>query len=103
MNFGATQNVLNTGNEIIECHKKLLRTSIFVLWAANNTELQLHGTMKLDIKHRNSQNTVSTLNFLVSDTQFKMLGTPFPGKTVEPKKCTSHTLERKHNYEKKHK
>ena len=85
LDSGATLNILNTDtwNEIKGHHNLQLKASIFVLSAANNSKLQSKGTVKLTLyldvtESRTVKKTSFTLTFHVSNTKFKILGTPFP-------------------------
>ena len=85
-------------NEIKEYHKLHLKASRFVLSAANISQLQSNGTIKLTLFPYVSEsitlkNTSFTLTFHVSNTRFNILGTLFLEKYVDPIKCSSHTLE----------
>ena len=91
-------------NEIKDYHKLQLKASTFVLSAAINSKLQSKGTVKLKLypdvtESRTLKNTSFTLTFYVSNTKFNVLGTPFLEKYVDSIKCSSHTLEIKHNKE----
>ena len=104
LDSGATLNILNTDtwNEIKEYHKLQLKASIFVLSAANNCKLQSKGTVKLTLysdvtESRTLKNTSFTLIFHVANTKFSILVTPFLVKYVDSIKCSSHTLNIKHN------
>ena len=84
LDSGATLIKLNTDtwNEIKEYHKLQLKTSEFVLSAANNSKLQSKGTVKLTLypdvtESRNLKNTSFTLTLHVSNAKFNILGTPF--------------------------
>ena len=98
--LGATPNVLKnyTWNEIKEYHNLQLKASTFVLSAANNFNLQPHGPIKVTLyqdvtEHRTHQSIIFTnLNFL---------GRSLLEKNAETKKCSSHTIEIKHNHEPK--
>ena len=101
---GATLNILNTDtwNKIKKCHKLQLKASTFVLSAAKNSKLQSKGTVKFTFypavtQSRTLKNTPFTLPFHVSNTKFNILVTPFLEKYVYSIKCSSHTLEIKHN------
>ena len=105
LDSGATLKILNTDtwNEIKEYHKLQLKASTFVLSAANHSKLQSKGTVKLTIypdvtQSRTLKNTSLTLfTFHVTKTKFNILGTSFLQKYVDSIKCSSHTLEIKHN------
>ena len=93
-------------NEIKEYHKLQLKASTFVLSAANNSNLQSQGTIKLRVypdvtEKKTLQNIYFTLNFHVSITKFNILGTPFLERYVDSIKCSSHTLEIKDDHEPK--
>ena len=103
LDSGATLNILKTNSwNAIKVYKQLqLKASLFVLSAANNSNLQSYGTVKLRLypdatEDRNLKNTSFTLTFHVSNTKYNILGTPFLEKNVESIKCSSHTLEIKH-------
>ena len=111
---GDTLNILNndTWNEIKEYHQLKLKTSTFVLSAANDSKLQSNGTVKLRLypdvtESRILRNTSFTVTFHVTNTKFNFLGTPFLHHTytilgtpyVDSIKCSSHTLEIKDNDE----
>ena len=105
---GATFNVLNndTWNEIKDCQKLPLKASTFVLSAAYKSKLQSYGTIKLIlypdvIDNRTLRNTSFTLTFQVSKTKFNILGPPFLEKYMDLIKCSSHSIEIKHNHETK--
>ena len=92
-------------NEITEYHKLQLKALTFVLSAANNSKLQSSDTEKLTLypdetENCTLRNTTFALTFHVSITKFNILGTLFL-ENVESIKCSSHTLEIKHNYESK--
>ena len=104
LDSGATLNILNTDtwNETKEYHKLQLKLSTFVLSKANNSKLQLSGTIKLTLypdvtEIRTLKNTSFTINFHVSNTKLNILGTLFLEQYFDSIKCLSHTLEIKHN------
>ena len=101
-------NILNndTWNEIKEFHKLQLKASTFVLSAANNSNLQSNGAVKLKLysdvtESRTLRNTSFTIIFHVRNTKFNILGTPFLEKYIDSIKCSSHTLDIKNDHEPK--
>ena len=85
-----------------EYHKLQLKASTFVLSKANNSKLQSSGTIKLTLypdvtEIRTLKNTSFTITFHVSNTKLNILGTPILEKYFDSIKCSSHTLEVKHN------
>ena len=83
-----------------------MKASTFVLPAANKSTLQSSGTVKFTLypdvtENRTLGNTAFTLIFQVSNTKFNILVTPFLEKYVESIKCSSQTLEIKHDYDTK--
>ena len=104
LDSGATLYILNTDtwNEIKKYQKLHLKASTFALSAANNSQLQSKGAVKLTLypdvtENRTLKNTLFTLTFHVSNTKFNVLGTPFLENYVDSIKCSSHTPEIKHN------